>query len=80
MVLPCPGAGSSYLARKITFQIPPDLLAVVSAAEDAPGVPRSIASAADDQINEYLDYASFFGCLELHNQFSEIWSRRPAIT
>lgn len=28
-------------------------------------------------MNEYLDYVSFFSCLSLHVQFTEVWARRP---
>lgn len=70
------GAGSPLLARRITFQIPPDLLpsSAQSGTRD-PSAPH--ADAAEDQINEYLDYTSFFSCLSLHLQYTEIWSRRP---
>ena len=66
------GAGSPILARRITFHIPPDLLPAAAQSESN--------TSLEDQVNEYLDYVSFFACLSLHVQFTEVWSRRPPPT
>lgn len=34
----------------------------------------------EDEINEYLDYISFFDALQMHTQFMEVWARRPPAT
>lgn len=66
-------AGHPATARRIIYHIPPDLL---------PSSAQANYDIADeevvkDNVNEYLDYISFFDVLQLHTQFSEVWAHRP---
>ncbi|GAA5880076.1 hypothetical protein JCM3774_003301 [Rhodotorula dairenensis] len=57
-------------ARELLRRLPADLLPTLAA--NAPD------HAVQLDIREHLDYVALFGCLDLHGQWMELWTRRPS--
>lgn len=55
--------------RELLSQIPTDIVRRFAGVE---------AVEQTSYVREYLDYTSFFVCLEKHSEWTEAWSRRSS--
>lgn len=64
-----------HAARELLARLPSDLVSTLAHGfEHESAAEQELREAL---LKEYVDYASFFSCLEMHSRWAEIWARRP---
>ena len=67
--------GQTAAAKRLVASLPPDLdQAIVGIMEQRD---QGHAEPLVNHSRELYDYRTFFACLDIYDQYSELWSMRP---